>query len=491
MRRFSSLLVPLSSAALLCVSTAATAQTTAKPTTKPAPAAAAPVVVKPKSAYVEHGVEEVPVYQVEMNKGRLIRLDAPATSVVVADPEIADIQVVSPRAVYVHAKKIGETSLMAVDKNDHEILNATIEVTHNISKLQRTLKTVSPDADVQFKSVDGGLVIEGYVDTPQQSERVNNLASGFVGKEGKVINMLNTAGSDQVMLQIRVAEVARSELERFGISVNQLLSNGNLTFRVLQGRTLATSMAAGLTRNASDNSIGFGFNGELTDVNSVIDALQRDGFVSILAEPNLTTTSGKAASFLAGGEFPVPMVNADGEVQITFRQFGINLEFTPTVLSGDKISLNVKPEVSNISSTNAITVTNTTTYNVPTLQTRRASTTVELGSGQSFMIAGLFKNDRNNTTDRYPGLGDLPVLGALFRSHEFRNDQTELVIIATPYLVKPTDAEEPLLTPMDGFYPPTDLERLLYGEQSKQQPITDDDATSLGKLHGEGGFILE
>jgi pilus assembly protein CpaC len=479
MRYCSTLLMLATVAVAFCASGASVAQTA-----KPKP-------VAPKSAYVEHAVEDVPVYQVELNKGRLIRLNAAATSVVVADPEIADIQVVSPRAVYVHAKKIGETSIMAIDKGDTEILNATIEVTYNISKLQRTLKTVSPDADVKFRSVDGGLVLEGYVDTPQQSERVHSLASGFVGANGRVINMLNTVGSDQVMLQIKVAEVARTELERFGISINQLINNGNLTFRVLQGRTLATSIAGGLTRNSSDNSIGFGFNGELTDVNSVIDALQRDGFVSILAEPSLTTTSGKAASFLAGGEFPVPMVNTDGQVEITYRQFGINLEFTPTVLSGDKISLNVKPEVSNISSTNAITVTSTTTYNVPTLQTRRASTTVELGSGQSFMIAGLFKNDRNNTTDRYPGLGDLPVLGGLFRSHEFRNDQTELVIIATPYLVKPTDATAPLLTPMDGFYPPSDLERLLFSDQSKQQSITPEEAKSLGDLHGDGGFILE
>ncbi len=455
------------------------------------PAQALPVEKPSARGPLEHKVEEVPVYQVELNKGRLIRLQGNATSVVVADPAIADIQVVSPRSVYVNAKTIGETSIMAMDKNDTEILNATIEVTHNLSKLKRTLKSVAPDADVQFKSVDGGIVIQGYVDTPQESEKIHNLATGFVGKDGQVFDMVSTAGSNQVLLQVRVVEVARSELERFGISWNHLFSKGNLTFRVLQGRSLTTSVAAGVTRNSSDNSLALGFNGEVNDVNSVVDALQRDGLVSILAEPTLTTTSGKAASFLAGGEFPVPMVDTDGQVEITYRQFGISLSFTPTVLSSDKISLNVQPEVSNISSTNAITVTSTTTYNVPTLQTRKASTTVELGSGQSFMIAGLFKNDRNNTTDRYPALGDLPVLGALFRSHEFRNDQTELVILATPYLVKPTDNAAPLQSPLDGFYPPSDLERLLFSSQNAEQPITEKEATALGTLHGDGGFILE
>lgn len=445
-------------------------------------------------AYAPHNlaaqVDHLPVLSIELNKGQLINLDVPASSVMIADPEIADIQIVSPKAVFIHARSIGETSFLALDKHDYPIYEATIGVTHNLSKLRRTLKNMVPTADVQFKTVNNGIVLEGYADTPQQSEMIHNLAAGFLGENQQILNMINTAGSDQVTLKVKIAEISRSELERFGINIATLLNQGNFAFQLLQGR--AITAAGNVVRNSSDNSLFFNWDGGSGgSVDGIIDALETDGFVSILAEPNLTTTSGKAANFLAGGEVPIPVVDGDGALSVTYRQFGISLDFTPTVMSDGKISLRVIPEVSSISSINNLTISSSINYSIPSFQVRRAETTVELGSGQSFAIAGLFSNDRNNSINKFPGLGELPILGALFRSQQFQNDQTELVIIVTPHISKPVRSEAELSTPRDGYYPPTDVQRLLFGSMYQQQDITTEEAHELGELHGGGGFILE
>ncbi len=424
--------------------------------------------------------------RVEVNKGHMIRLNDAATSVMVADPSIADIQVVSPRMIYVNARKVGETSIYALGANDSTVLDITVEVTHNISRMARAIKAVVPDADVQLKSIDGGLVMDGYVDSPIQSDTVKNLVSSFLGEKEKLVNMVNTAGSDQVTLMVKVAEVSRNELKRFGIHLENFLNTGNFVFSLAQGRDFLGAGGA-LLRNGGDSSLFAGFNTGRTSINGVLDALETQGLVSVLAEPSLTTTSGKPANFLAGGEYPIPVVDQDGKVSIQYKPFGIGLNFTPTVLSKDKISLNVTPEVSSIVDTNSIQTGSSTTYVVPSLQTRRAQTTVELGSGQTFAIAGLFKNDRNNGVDKFPGLGDLPVLGALFRSQQFRNDQSELVILVTPYIVKPV-SDHKMQTPLDGYAPPSDLERILTAKLYHEAPVAEEESLAL---HGAGGFMLQ
>lgn len=431
------------------------------------------------------------VIHVEVNKGEMVRLETPANSVMVADPSIADIQVVSPKMIYVNAKKIGETSIYALGNNDATVLDATIEVTHNLSRLNRTIKQMVPDADVQLKSIDGGMVLEGFVDTPMQSETVRSIVSGFMGREDRLVNMMSTNGSDQVTLMVKVAEVSRNELKRFGIHLENFVNTGNFLFSLAQGRDF-TGAGGSLLRNGSDSSLFGAFNTGNTSIQGVIDALESQGLVSVLAEPSLTTTSGKTANFLAGGEFPIPLVDADGQITVQYKSFGISLNFTPTVLAKEKISLAVSPEVSNIAAITNLQTSAATTFAVPTLQTRRAQTTVELGSGQTFAIAGLFKNDRSNSVDRFPGLGELPVLGALFRSQQFRNDQSELVILVTPYVVRPVS--EKLATPLDGYTPPTDLERILLAKHYQQAPIPSEResaSTDLPELHGDGGFILQ
>ncbi|MFO0390025.1 MAG: type II and III secretion system protein family protein [Alphaproteobacteria bacterium] len=423
--------------------------------------------------------------KVELSKGSMIKLDSPIVSVVVADPETADVQVVSPRLLFVRGKKVGETSLYAVNDTDETVLDATVEVTHNISKLNRMVRQVAPDADIEFNTVDGGMVMEGNASSALESENIRSMAEAFIGQDDKMVNMVNTGGSDQVTLQVKIVEMARTDVKRFGINMQALFGAGGMALQVLQGQDIA--LASGVLNRAGTDTALFGSwtNRGRANISGFVEALEEEGLANVLAEPNLTTSSGKPASFLAGGEFPITVSTGDGEVSVSYRPFGVSLNFTPTVLSKDKISINVAPEVSTISFDNPVTNSG---INNPIILTRRAQATVELGSGQTFALAGLLRNDHSNTVDKYPGLGDVPVLGALFRSSGFQNNQTELVILVTPYIVRPV-SNHALQTPLDGFKAPSDFEQLLLGSFYEQEPMTTEEP--MPKLSGEGGFILE
>jgi pilus assembly protein CpaC len=298
-----------------------------------------------------------------------------------------------------------------------------------------------------------------------------------------------------VNLRVRVAEVARSQLKQFGINFENLLNHGNIAFGLAQGRDIVDATGT-LERNGSENTLYGGFRTGNANLNGVIDALEDQGLVTILAEPNLTALSGKSASFLAGGEFPIQTVSDNNTVSIEYKPFGVSLNFTPTVLSKDKISLLVNPEVSELSDS-TVTVNS---QQVPIIDTRRATTTVELGSGQSFTIAGLLKSDRSNSINKFPGLGDLPVLGSLFRSHAFQNNQTELVIIVTPYIVRGVDKLNTLTDPTQGLGLPSDMERLLFGklygeyggDPAGRKAIEGQvDSGAVPTLRGPAGYVLK
>lgn len=432
---------------------------------------------------------------VEISKGTVIKLSAPASSVVVADPEMADVQVISPSLLFVHGKKVGETSLFAVDNEDNTIYNATISVTHNISKLQSAIKSAVPNSDIRVRSIDGGITIDGNTDSIEESERIRNIASAFVGEKEKMVNMIQAAGSDQVALKVKIVEMSRNDMKTLGVNLQNLTSNGLFGLQLLQGDDIlfhTTEADEFVFRTPGNTLMRPGTNSNLMlrykDVTGVLDALETQGLLTTLAEPTLTTTSGKPASFLAGGEFPIPVKGSDGAISIEFKPFGVSLAFTPTVMSRDRISLDVAPEVSSISFDNPIEVDGITN---PIILTRKAQSTIELGSGDTFMLAGLLKSDGSNSVSKFPGLGDLPVLGALFRSNNFQNNQTELVILVTPYLVKPISDPKKVQTPMDGYRPPSDLERLLLGSLYQQQDMPDKVEKDMPKLHGEGGFIYE
>lgn len=442
-------------------------------------------------------IQEMPdqdFVRVEINKGTMIRLTEPVSSVVIADPSTADVQVVSSKLFFVHGKKIGETSIYAVDAHDNMVFSAVVNVTHNISQLERMVKRVVPNSDVQFNTVDGGLVMEGFTNSADESEKISNVAKSFIGANDKMVNMVRTNGSDQVMLKVKIVEMTHNDLKRVGASLQNVMSNGDFAFQVMQGQNILFNTAtAGVTAYSTwGNTLARTSSNpsnvllRYKDLAGLLDALETNGLATVLAEPTLSTTSGKAANFLAGGQFPIPSVGEGGVITIQYQPFGVGLNFTPVVMDKDRISLTVAPEVSTLNFSNPIQVSGIT---YPILNTRKASAVVELGSGDSFMLAGLLQNDSNNSVSKFPGLGDVPVLGSLFRSTQFQKNETELVILVTPYIVKPVKEAEKLQTPLDGYKPPSDFERLLLGMLYQQEPLVDE--KNMPRLHGEGGFILE
>jgi pilus assembly protein CpaC len=436
---------------------------------------------------------------IEINKGQMIKLATPATSVVVADPNTADVQVVSPRLLFVHGKRVGDTSIYAIDSADNQIYSAIVTVTHNLSKLQLAIKRAAPNADVSVHTVDGGLVLDGSASTVEETENIRNIASAFVGEKEKMVNMIKSGGTDQVALKVRIVEMTRNDMKRFGINMQNMIAGpGGLALQLLQGTDIETDINQvlqddvanpielshqGFIDRAGSKNTQIGISSKGGRVNNVIDALETNGLVNTLAEPTLTTTSGKPASFLAGGEFPIPVRSNDGSVTITYKPFGVGLNFTPVVLGKDRISIDVAPEVSSLSFDNPVEVDG---IKNPIILTRKASSTVELGSGDTFMMAGLMKNDGSNSVDKFPGLGDLPVLGALFRSNSYQNNQTELVILVTPYLVRPVSDPKKMMLPSDGMKQPSDFDRLLTGDLYQQEPMKKEE--DMPKLNGESGF---
>jgi pilus assembly protein CpaC len=426
----------------------------------------------------------------EVGKGRVIRLPRPAATVFVADPEIADVQAQSPSIVYLFGRRAGQTSLYAVDEDDQLLLRTQVSVEHNLSGLRQAVQQLLPGSRVSVSTVDGSIVLDGEVESPLQSQELRELAGRFLGEDETLLNRIRVAAPTQVHLRVRVAEVSREVMKQFGINWEALFNSGDFAFGLVSGRTVSDGLGNFLRAPEGANSAFGSWQNGNDVVNAALDALAEEGLVNVLAEPNLTALSGETASFLAGGEFPIPIDSDNNGLTIEFKEFGISLAFTPTVLSADRISLRVRPEVSDLTDKGAINVNGLV---IPALATRRAETTVELGSGQSFAIGGLMSTDIQSELSKYPGLGDVPVLGTLFRSTRFQSNETELVILVTPYLVRPVD-EPVMASPTDGFRAPSDVERILEGRlhSARLQPGR---AGPIGpqaqRLAGPVGFVLE
>lgn len=439
--------------------------------------------------------------RVAVSTGQLVRLPRPAKNVFIADPNIADLQVPSPQDVFVYGKKTGTTSFYALDDAGRVIMNASIVVTYNTGDLQRLLQQEAPNAPINVESTPGGIVLSGVVPNAEVADRVTVAASRYLGEKETLVNNLKVSGAQQVNLRVRVAEVDRQVTKELGFNWQSLVTAGSFTFGLASGRpflqptTLLNTLIDRAPAAANASAIPGALFGNLTtshaNVSGLIDALADHGLVTILAEPNLTTVSGQPASFLAGGEFPIPVAqsgNTAGAITIEFKQFGVSLDFVPTVLSNDHISIKVRPEVSQLSNQGAI---NTGGVTVPALTVRRAQTTIELGSGDSFAIAGLIQQNSVQDLNKFPALGDVPVLGALFRSQSFQRNESELVIIVTPYVVRPAGATA-LRAPTDGFQPASDLEQIFLQHFNAVGP-TGSAASAIGitgeRLRGDAGFI--
>ena len=403
-----------------------------------------------------------------INEGKLVRLPAPMSDLFIANDSIADVQVRSPTQLYVFGKSRGNTTVYATDKSGRVIYASNVNVAYNLGSVDSMLNLAMPEAAITATPVGNMVLLTGTVPSPEDANEAARLVTAFVGDGVQVVNRLKSAVPLQVNLRVRIAEVSRSVVKQIGVNLLSRDSTSGFQFGVAQGSagtfgSPAVGDTAAINKgfNALAGATTLGAAGKLfgLDLIGTLDLAAKDGLVTILAEPNLTALSGETASFLAGGEFPVPISQALGSVTIEYKQYGVGLAFTPYVLADGRISMRIRPEVSELSNEGSIRLNG---FNVPALTTRRAETTVELGSGQSFMIAGLLRDAHTNDVSKAPFLGDLPILGALFRSTSFRRAETELVIIVTPYLVRPVSTQMAL--PTDGYRMPTDAQGLGAGQ---------------------------
>ncbi len=413
-------------------------------------------------------------YTIQLNEGRLVRLDREASSVFIANPEIADVSVRSANLVYIFGRQPGETSFYALGADDTVLANLRILVEHNLQRLKEALDTLVPAGTVNVTSIQGGIILSGEVATAAEAENARRLATRFLGEGEEIINRLAVTQPNQVNLRVRFAEVTREIVNQFGFNWD-VVTDGTIDF------ALATANPV-----AGINQALFGVSGSSYDLNALFDALADDGLVTVLAEPNLTALSGETASFLAGGEFPIPVGADDDTITIQFKQFGVSLSFTPTILSENRISMRVRPEVSQLSNAAAIVLER---VQIPSLTTRWAETTVELGSGQSFAIAGLLQDNTRQDFSKFPGLGDIPILGALFQSERFERNETELVILVTPYIVKPVSERE-LALPTDPYVADDETGPRRFPETAAVEQRTVPLREGAGGASGPG-FIIE
>ncbi|QZD86436.1 type II and III secretion system protein family protein [Qipengyuania psychrotolerans] len=438
-----------------------------------APLAASPTTTATAQSVVSPSQDIV----LSIGRGELINVPGTMADVFISNENVADVQVKSQRQLYLFGKSGGETTVYASNARGDIIWSANVRVGSNIDSVDQMLALAMPQAQINVATMGTNTVLlTGTVAAPEDAAEAQALVEAFVGDETNVISRLRMATPLQVNLQVRIAEVSRSVVRTIGANLASIdATNG---FRVGVG----TGFDQGIPQYGANSPGGFGvgfdtggsgtsvvpmadagtrlgFTGNLLglDILSALDLAETQGLVTTLSQPNLTALSGETAEFLAGGEFPIPLSQGLGTTTIEYKNYGVSLAYTPTVLSNGRISIRVRPEVSELSSQGAITIEG---FRVPGLITRRAETTVELGSGQSFMIAGLLSNSSQNQIEKAPGLGDIPVLGNLFRSTDYRKGETELVIVVTPYLVKPVNAND-IRLPTDGYLKPTELQRTL------------------------------
>jgi pilus assembly protein CpaC len=392
--------------------------------------------------------------------GRLVQLNGVMSDLFVANDGIADVQVRSTNQIYLFGKTPGETTVYATNKAGRVIYSANVRVGTNIGSIQEMLAVTMPEARIQATPMNGMVLLTGTVATPADVEEIGRLVQAFVGAGTQVLSRVKTATPQQVFLKVKIAEVSRSVLRNIGVNLLTSDPTGGFQFGIAQGSGINPTTgevlvnAIGTTLQGRGNLFGLDIIGRLA-------LAENGGLSTTLAEPTLTALSGETASFLAGGEFPIPTAQGINGTSIEFKQYGVSLAFTPVVLEGGRISMRVRPEVSELSPGTGVRING---FDIPGVTTRRTETTIELGSGQAMMIGGLMRNNVSNTIEKAPFLGDIPILGALFRSNGFRKDETELVIVVTPYLVNPVNARD-IALPTDGFRVSNDSQRVFLDQR--------------------------
>lgn len=432
-----------------------------------------------------------------LNKAAIVELPAAASDVLVAQPSVVDAVIKTPRRVYLLGNAVGQTNAFFFDAQGREILNLEIRVEQDVDALTELFNRLMPDSRITASAVNNHVVLSGTAQTSLEAANADDIAKRFTGDPTKVLTLISVRAPEQVMLKVRVVEMQRRLIKQLGISQQGSITLSNAAIALASSNPVGA--AGGLAASSSVVNIGSNDRGTL-DV--AFEALESNSMVRVLAEPNLTAVSGESAKFLAGGEFPVPVGQDDNGITIQFKEFGVGLGFTPVVVDKGRISLKVETEVSEVTSENSFIVPGSTTIDpttgrpvvvgnlsIPGLSVRRAGTTVELPSGASLAMAGLLQTDMRQTIQGVPGLKDTPVLGQLFRSRDFQNNETELVIIITPYIVKPT-APGALTDPLESSVPASDLQTILLGKMLASYGLAGSGVKEK-TLQGPLGFILE
>ncbi|MDX8496141.1 type II and III secretion system protein family protein [Mesorhizobium sp. VK22B] len=380
-----------------------------------------------------------PTLDLPVGQGRLLRFNEPVESVLIADTTIADLQIVSPSLVYVFGLKPGLTNLIAVKADEQIEATAQFRVTPDVTPANEAKHAMQPNSATNLHIFGTRIVTTGEARGIDEARDLDNVARTFSPPEQPPLNNMTVQGSQQVNIRVRFAEVSRTELQSYGVDWSVGYKSGGFEFNIFQDNGVPSG--DGNFGLHMDQSHGINF-----DV--LIEALQRNGVVKILAEPNLTAVTGQTANFLAGGEIPVPIAQGSDVTTVQYKPFGVSLGFTPTLIGRNRIALHVQPEVSSLSDAGSVSANG---FAMPSFVVRRADTTVEVASGQTFAIAGLFQQRTSRNLEKFPVLGDVPVLGPLFQSQRFQREETELVILITPYLVAPV--RDSLATPLDRAAP--------------------------------------
>ncbi|RUV95490.1 type II and III secretion system protein family protein [Mesorhizobium sp. M1A.F.Ca.IN.022.07.1.1] len=388
--------------------------------------------------------------KVAKGKPKTIMTNAAFYQIVIGDPEIANVNPLTDKSFYVLGNNLGTTGIALFDQNKQLVGTIDIEVTLDTDQLANTIRASVPDAKIKVGSANGRVVLSGEAEDAVAADKASKIASRFSGNE-EVINSVNISSSQQVQLNVRFVEINRQAGQDLGAKYG-----ANFAFGV-GGRDVIID--PGTVPTAGTGEIIGRLLSKGVSIDIAIKALEERGLARRLAEPNLIARSGQTASFLAGGEFPIPVSEDNGKISVSYKKYGVGLDFTPTVLKGGLVSLDIAPEVSSIDPSASIEVSSG--ISIPAFIVRRAKTSVDLKNGQSFMIAGLLQSQNDITTSRLPGLGKLPVLGPLFSSKSYQRRETDLVIIVTPYLVKPVDPSKKMVEPTDGTRPPSNADYFL------------------------------
>lgn len=421
---------------------------------------------------------------VPMNRAVVVESEVPFAELSIANPGIADISSLSDRTIYVLGKSPGMTTLTLLDPSGQLITNVDVRVAADVTEFKERLRQILPDEKIEVRTANDGIVLSGTVSSAQRMQRALDLASRYAPE--RVSNLMSVGGVQQVMLKVRFAEMQRSVSKSLSASV------------ALSGTDVAVETGTWLT---GDNGIGnpvevqagqagaavFNFGIGSVQAAILLEALEEKGLVRTLAEPNLSALSGQEATFLAGGEYPVPVAQDEGEISVEFKPFGIELDFIPRVVDSDLINLEMKAAVSALDTANS--VTSEGGFSISAFSRRETTTTIELRDGESFAIAGLIRDDFTDNAAQVPWIGDIPILGALFRSTDYQRSQSELVIIVSAHLVTPTRGEA-LSLPTDRVRPPSERDLFLFGKTARTQSGA---AAEVAKqdFSGSYGYVME